>query len=109
MFNKALKKEKRNYDRKFVIELDAINTSNPRKFWETLKGLGPRRNNDVPSIVKLDNGEMTSGDSMVKEKWFSDYNKFYNYVEYDDDFDNFLEDIAEYSKTLENTMVYDGE
>ena len=96
------------FDRRITIELDEINTSNPRKFWETLKRLGPKRKNDVPKVVRLDNGHMTTDECTIKDKWFNDYSKLYNHVDNDVDFDNeFLKDIKNYSNLLENTLDYE--
>ena len=91
-FNRLLRQEKRNHDRSAVIELDNINTSNPRKFWDTLKKLGPKRKKDVPVIIKNDDGELIANEDDVKKKWFNDYRKLYNHVDSDIVFDNkFLE------------------
>jgi hypothetical protein len=36
-FDKQLRKDKRDYNQKYLIELDNINTTNPQQFWKFLK------------------------------------------------------------------------
>ena len=46
-----LKYEKRKYERNLVLQLDVMDTSDPKRFWQALKTLGPKRDKDIPMKV----------------------------------------------------------
>ncbi len=42
-FDKELRSRERTYNRGKIIEIDKIQTNNPRAFWKMIKSLGPRK------------------------------------------------------------------
>ena len=79
LFDRELRKAERRYNRGFCIELDEIDTSNPREFWKSIKKLGPKSKKDIPMKVYRD-GDLTSNTDHVLSAWKHDFHSLYNKV-----------------------------
>jgi hypothetical protein len=55
IFDKQLRFYERIYKRKKVMEIDALDTTNPKEFWKELKKLGPRKCKNIPMYVYDEN------------------------------------------------------
>jgi hypothetical protein len=89
-FDKLLRKAKKDYERLQIENLDVIDTENPNEFWRYIKNLGPKKNNDIPLKVRVDN-ELKEDECIVKETWFNEYKLLFNNFDgtnFDDDFFN---------------------
>ena len=59
-FYKALRNAERSYKRDLSIDIETACTDNPRKFWDHLRSLGPKRKHDIPFEMYDDTGNITS-------------------------------------------------
>ena len=75
-FDKALRYAERQYNKKFLNNLETVNTSNPKEFWTKIKHLGPRKQ-PIPFEVEI-NGERCSDKNIVLEKWASEFENLLN-------------------------------
>ena len=55
-FDKQLRYYQRQYRKQKIDELDKICIDDPRKFWEHIKRLGPKRVSSLPEMVKTEDG-----------------------------------------------------
>ncbi len=102
-FDKLLKKRQRNYRRGVLIEIETVNTTDPRQFWKMLKKLGPNRKNQIPWEVYDENGQINCNKEYVLNKWKNDYNTLYN--ENNDVYDDrFRDEILNSKAHLERGM-----
>ena len=53
-FDKLLKKRKRDYSKGLLLQIEECNTSDPTKFWNYVKKLGPNKKRDIPWEVEID-------------------------------------------------------
>ena len=71
-FDKKLRQKKRMYFHKSANDLDSISKMEPKKFWNYLKSLGPKRKTGIPEFVEV-NGTLSGEINVVKAKWESDF------------------------------------
>ena len=76
-FDREYRKEKRKYQWDKINELEQLDTTNPRKFWQEVKRLGPRSGSYIPMSV-YDDGYLTPDPELVLNKWKNDFNSLYN-------------------------------
>ena len=76
-FDKCLRNTERNYFRAFGNDIEAINTRNPKEFWNKIKQLGPQKSN-ISDQVLLDDGSLTKDKNTVFQKWVNDFKGLYN-------------------------------
>ena len=77
-FDKLLKRRQRNHRRGVLIEIERVNTSDPREFWKMLKKLGPNRKDSIPWEVYDDNGQVQHNKDSVLNKWKTDFSNLLN-------------------------------
>ena len=77
-FDKLYKKLKRKYERQKRIDIETLNTENPREFWREVKNLGPRKIIEIPTSVYSDSGSITNNISDVLQKWKTDFQSLLN-------------------------------
>ena len=78
--------------------MDQICIDDPRKFWEHIKRLGPKRVSSLPEMVKTEDGISSDPDEVIN-KWQNTFEGLYNpqNINYDKTFyDAALADIARY-------------
>ena len=78
LFDKTLRKSKKQADTEKILKLEEVNTSNPKVFWETLNRLGPQRKHDIPLKFIDDNGELNCDIQSVSNYWRTEFEKVYN-------------------------------
>ena len=76
VFDKKLRFYERNYRKEKLENIEKINTSNPRQFWEELKKLGPKGKKYIPMEVMRD-GNIVVDRTEVLDKWKSDFESLY--------------------------------
>ncbi len=59
-FDKLLRNKKRSYQRRKMYELEEVNISDPNKFWECIKKLGPRKSSAIPWEIYDDKHEIVT-------------------------------------------------
>ena len=102
LFDKSYSKTKRKYQRDKMIEIENLNTKNPKEFWAALKKLGPRQNVTLPLEVYDDDGQVTADLPTVFSKWNSEYEnlfKGHNNAYFDAEY---LDEVKQSIQTLEN-------
>ncbi len=70
-------KAKRKFELDKRINIERLNTENPREFWSTLKNLGPRKTNNIPMQVYDDEGNITGEIDEVMAKWKFNFNNLF--------------------------------
>ncbi len=63
-----MKRQKRNDQRGTLIEIERLNTSDPREFWKMLQKLGPTRKDYIPWEVYDENGQVQREKDYVLNK-----------------------------------------
>jgi hypothetical protein len=101
-FDKYYRKQKRKYFRNKCMDIENLNTRDPKEFWRQIKKLGPRSHKNIPQSVRLADGSITSDIDTVLHKWEHDYRDLYNPNMQTADFDNdFREHIVRQKVVLE--------
>ena len=67
IFDKRLKQIERNLNRQQILNIDELNTKDPKEFWSKIKQLGPRRVKNIPMKVKLNDGFCTDKHRQVRK------------------------------------------
>lgn len=72
----------RYYDRKWrkgeSLEIEEISVKDPRKFWDKIKHLGPKRKSKIPYECYMEDGSVTTNPEYLKQKWKSEFSNLYN-------------------------------
>ena len=70
-----------------MLNMEQCNTTDPRKFWDYVKRLGPSKHNNIPWEVNID-GEVVTDKELVLDKWRNDFESLYKITEsgYDNEF-----------------------
>ena len=55
-FDRYLRSRQREYRNKVIDEIDSACTKDPRKFWDHIKHLGPKKKVALPETVRTANG-----------------------------------------------------
>lgn len=74
MYNKT----KRQYHRQQQNELLDFQTSNPFKFWQRIRNLGPRKAQNIPLETTDNDGNILTDTNTVLSKWRTDFMTLYN-------------------------------
>ena len=78
-FDKEYRKGKRLYDLDLKIGIAASKTQNPKDFWNKVKSLGRANSKkELPSEVKLENGDIVTDQNTVLNKWKHHFSSLYN-------------------------------
>lgn len=102
-FDRELRKCKRNYDRGTCLEIDEMCKKDPKKFWNELNKLGPRKAHKTHCEALDCNGEVTRETETVVKHWFKCYRDHSGQKQnesFDDEFyDRALTDLRKLEKT----------
>ena len=78
VFDKMLKKKKRNFKNSQSLKLEEVNSSDPNSFWEYIKKLGPtKKPNKIPFECYSDDGNVIYDFDKVPEKWKTEFESLY--------------------------------
>ena len=103
MFDKELRKREREYNKGKALELETVDINNPRLFWKTIQGLGPRKSKNIPQKVHNNVG-VTSNIDVVLQTWKADFASLYNKpvsMQMNESYQNFLQLKAELERNME--------
>ncbi len=106
-FDTEVKRKKRKFTYNKHIEIETIQTENPRQFWEQIKRLGPKKTFEIPMAVISENGEINKDQSDVLKKWEADFKSLFNKAKASENanFDEtFYEEVMQYKNDLEIHM-----
>ena len=68
-------------------DIETMSSTNPNAFWNKIRKLGPRNNNNIPMEVLNEDGTILTTERDVLERWRTDFENLYNGSS-GDDFDN---------------------
>ena len=77
-FDKAVKKTKRKYTTQKHTEIEELQTSDPRKFWDHLNNLDPKSKKTIPVEVYDDTGNIINDPEDVLNKWESEFKSLFD-------------------------------
>ena len=91
-FDREYRKAERKYRINKIDEIDNYCTSDPNKFWDSIKRLGPRKKSGIPMEVYGENQNIITDQEQVLNKWKSEFERLFNLQpdpgQFDDDFYN---------------------
>ena len=98
-FDRKYRTLERKYKRDTIIEIENISTTDPNKFWKTIKKLGPPKKSNIPLEVYNDDGHIENDLDKVLEQWKLEFQKLYTFLPepgtFDDQFyDNCKQNLA---------------
>ncbi len=103
IFNKALRRAERNYNKELQNEIESVCTDNPRQFWQYIKKLGPKTSNRIVEEVYDNDGNVQCDLDTVLQKWKNDFENLYKTDS--TSFDNhFYDEIKALLRTAESNM-----
>ncbi len=105
-FDRNLTAAARDYAHKQVADIENLSVDNHKEFWNKIRSLGPRKNNNVPIKVRID-GVLNNDEATVKSKWKQDFSNLLNGnnisdVQFNDEF---LEQAINHKQELESNMT----
>ena len=97
LFDRAYRKEKRQYLSGYQSKLSDLKTKDPKKFWQEISNLGPNQKKDnIPQEVILNDGNITSNIKEILHKWETDYKKLFDVeIAYNHTSDEFINRVKE--------------
>ena len=64
-----LRREEHSFNKSQIDKLEQINTDDPADFWNHIKKLGPRKEDDIPFALRTEDGMTTNEESIVLKTW----------------------------------------
>ena len=77
-FDKMYRRAERQYKRGQMTDIESICTTDPTRFWESLKKLGPHKHTTIPMEVYAENDEIVCDKEVVLDTWKNEFKKLYN-------------------------------
>ena len=105
-FDRRLTAAARGYAHKQVIHIENLSADNHTEFWNKIRSLGPRKNNEIPTKVRID-GVLYNDEATVKSKWKQDFSNLLNgnnitVAQFNDEF---LQHVVNHKRELESNMT----
>ncbi len=111
-FDREYRREKRRFQRKRQLEIEEMQTNDPKEFWRQLKNLGPQKRTQIPLEVLNENGDLCSDIDYVLKKWHDEFEKLYKCADtqaYDDEFYRMVVQLKEeFEQQMESYDISDG-
>ena len=107
IFDKRLKQIERNFNRQQILNIDELNTKDPKEFWNKIKHLGPKRVKNIPVKVKLGDGFCTDTQKVL-ERWENDFQSLLNRPESDIFNNEFYQQVISSKVLIENEIKQAG-
>ena len=79
-FDQLLRIKKRQYCKGKLLVIDKCVTTDPNSFWEHIRKLGPKKNQEIPWEVTVD-GKLETNQNVVMKVWRDEFEKLYNVVD----------------------------
>ena len=77
-FDKTLRRSEKEYRRSVSIEIENISTTNSNEFLDKIRKLGPRTNKTIPMEIVTEDGEFSTNEQTVLDRWRRDFECLYN-------------------------------
>ena len=77
IFDKILKKKKRNFQKTQCLKLEQVNSSDPTSFWDYIKKLGPKKKSKIPWECYSESGDISYEPDEILKKWKDDFESLY--------------------------------
>ena len=109
VFDKSFSYYRRQNEKSQITEIEMLNTSNPKEFWQKINQLGPRKINIIPMEVLDDTGNVISDSIHVQAKWKHDFKNLYTVTElqtFDKQFYNLAKYNVHYNYVAINDPLY---
>ena len=74
-FDKLFRKYKRQHNRNKSLQIEKLSTSDPNRFWQHVKNLGPRKKQCIPMEVYTDTGGIECSPLKVLSHWQNEFEK----------------------------------
>lgn len=106
-FDTEVKRSKRKYRHNKHIEIETLQTDNPRKFWKHIKQLGPNKTTGIPMVVTDDNGNPVTDTNDVLKRWETEFQSLFNKAKASENanFDEqFYEEVLQFKRNIETHM-----
>ena len=112
-FDKYLRSCQRKYRKKKIDDIEYAYTDDPRKFWDHIKRLGPKKKPCIPEVVRTTDG-LSTDTNVILEEWRNTFDKLYNPKVGSHDkpfYENALKYLSEYDtntppdNNLENDII----
>ncbi|XP_077983286.1 uncharacterized protein LOC144438131 [Glandiceps talaboti] len=103
-FDRRLRFHERRHRKGLVDKIESVCTDDPRRFWNHIQKLGPKRNSCIPMEVYDDHGQLLTDKDIVLDAWKRDFSSLYNNPDGDYD-EDFLNQIIHHKGVLENNMI----
>ena len=71
-----MRQTERSYWRNIALEINEVNTSDPKKIWDPISKPGPRKTTKIPHKIYKD-GQLTSDKLHVLKKWEDDFSSLF--------------------------------
>ena len=107
IFDKRLKQIERNFNRQQILNIDELNTKDPKEFWNKIKHLGPKRVKNILMKVKLGDSFCTDTQKVL-ERWENDFQSLLNRPESDIFNNEFYQQLISSKVLIENEMKQVG-
>ena len=105
-FDRTYKTIKRKYQNDKLSQIKILEKSSPRKFWDALKKLGPRKEQNLPGEILLSDGSLSSDPEKMLNQW---HDHFYGMFQGDandiDNNDELLEHILQKKSEYETEEI----
>ena len=108
-FDRFYRSCERTYYAKQYLQIESLQTSNPREFWNKVKKLGPGGNKNAARVlgIILEDGSVSYDKNVVTLKWLNDISSHYNPVDSDSFDQEFYHQICEINEQMEELYVDD--
>ena len=73
VFDKALRKAKRSFQRKQVYDLEDVNCNDPTAFWKHINSVGPKKKSNIPWEILNDEGDIVCDHEYVLNRLKLDF------------------------------------
>ena len=77
-FDKSYRRVHRQYEQGETLKFETYCITEPNKFWESIKKLGPKKKQSIPMQIYNDTGEIICDQESVLNKWKSEFEQLYN-------------------------------
>ena len=77
IFDKSLKRKRRQFFRGQLLYMESCNSKNPNEFWKYIRKLGPTKRQEIPCMVEED-GVIKTDKQSVLDKWRRDFESLYD-------------------------------
>ena len=104
MFDKESRHLKRKWKREQVLKLEALNTSDPIEFWETVKNMGRKSKKNIPEEVYMSDGSISNDLYDILNRWETDFGSLFDKSDRDIEAQLFLDHITRLNRTMEDNM-----